>query len=129
MHIACWMTKATETHSEYVIRIIYSQKNCYANAPHCYAYTHVPCPANLFNILGIIQNNLIETFKRNESPIYYLKIQTFVIKYVNNVIFRIKLYIQGVPGVKVSISGFISRANSESPMSPTHWSDSQRLLS
>jgi hypothetical protein len=35
MRIAYWMTKATDTHSEYVISVTYSQKNCYANAPRC----------------------------------------------------------------------------------------------
>jgi len=30
---ACWITKATGTHSEYVILIILHDKNVYANAP------------------------------------------------------------------------------------------------
>jgi hypothetical protein len=43
MRIACWMTKATDTHSEYVIRIAYSQKNGYGNAPQYYVYKHIAC--------------------------------------------------------------------------------------
>jgi hypothetical protein len=38
-------------------------------------------------------------------------------------------YIQGVPGVKVTTSGFNSRADSESKMSYTHGSNSQRFKS
>jgi hypothetical protein len=30
---ACWINKATGTHSVYVILIILKDKNCYANAP------------------------------------------------------------------------------------------------
>jgi len=76
MRIACWITKATYTHSEYVIRIICSQKNGYANALHYYAYTHIPYPANLFNILGIMRNNLFETKVRFTLS----KFKTFVIQ-------------------------------------------------
>jgi len=32
---ACWMTKATDTHSEYVILITFHGSSGYANAPHC----------------------------------------------------------------------------------------------
>ena len=38
-------------------------------------------------------------------------------------------YIQRVPGVKVSTSGFYSRADAESETSYTHWSNSQRFRS
>jgi len=38
-------------------------------------------------------------------------------------------FIQGVPGVKVSTSGFNSRADTESKMSYTHGSNSQRFRS
>jgi len=33
MRIACCITKASDTHSEYVIRIVFRGKNGYANAP------------------------------------------------------------------------------------------------
>jgi hypothetical protein len=36
MRFACWITKATNTHSEYVILIAFHVKNDYANAPQCY---------------------------------------------------------------------------------------------
>jgi hypothetical protein len=35
MRIACWVPKATDTHSEYVILIDFHYKNSYANAPEC----------------------------------------------------------------------------------------------
>jgi hypothetical protein len=35
MRLACWLTKATDTHSEYVILLFYDN-NGYANAPQCY---------------------------------------------------------------------------------------------
>ena len=39
MRIASWITKATDTHSEYVILIVFSGNNGYANAPQYYVYT------------------------------------------------------------------------------------------
>jgi hypothetical protein len=36
MRFTCWITKATDTHSEYVILIAFHGNNCYANAPQCY---------------------------------------------------------------------------------------------
>jgi hypothetical protein len=37
MRIACWVTKATDTHSEYVIRLFHY--NGYTNAPQCHVRT------------------------------------------------------------------------------------------
>jgi hypothetical protein len=48
MRIACWITKATSTHSEYVILIAFYCKNGCTNAPQCYVYTYIVC---LFNSL------------------------------------------------------------------------------
>ena len=43
MHVACWIPKATNTHSEYVILIAFPlQKNCYTNAPEYYVDTCLP---------------------------------------------------------------------------------------
>jgi len=36
MRIACWVTKATDTHSEYVILIVFHCNNNCKNAPQCY---------------------------------------------------------------------------------------------
>jgi hypothetical protein len=41
MRFACWITKATDTRSEYVILLVHG-KNVYANAPR-YRYTYVAC--------------------------------------------------------------------------------------
>jgi hypothetical protein len=41
MRIACWITKATDTHSEYVILLFHSN-NGYANAPQCYVTRTLP---------------------------------------------------------------------------------------
>ena len=43
MRLARWMTKATDTHSEYVILIVYHSNNDYAIAPQCYVYTYIAC--------------------------------------------------------------------------------------
>jgi hypothetical protein len=42
MRVACWITKATDTHSEYVILIAF-HGDCFANAPQCYVYPYVAC--------------------------------------------------------------------------------------
>ena len=39
MRIACWITKVTDTHSEYVIIIAAHCSKCYAEAPEYYVYT------------------------------------------------------------------------------------------
>jgi hypothetical protein len=38
-----WLTKATGTHSEYVILIAFHDTSGYANAPKCYVYTYIAC--------------------------------------------------------------------------------------
>ena len=42
MRIACWMTKATDTHSEYVVLIFFHGSCGYANAPECCVIRTVP---------------------------------------------------------------------------------------
>jgi len=37
MRIACWIPKATDTRSEYVILLLHRNRG-YANAPDCYVY-------------------------------------------------------------------------------------------
>jgi hypothetical protein len=39
MHLACWLTKATDTKSEYVNMLLFHGNNGYAKAPQC----HVTC--------------------------------------------------------------------------------------
>ena len=43
MHIVCWLTKATDTHSDYVILIAFPGKNDYTNVPQCYGYAYTTC--------------------------------------------------------------------------------------
>jgi hypothetical protein len=43
MHIACWIPKATETHSQYVILIVFHGNNGYANEPQFTLYVHCLC--------------------------------------------------------------------------------------
>jgi len=40
MHVACWITKAADTHPEYVIHFS-SGYNGYVKMPQCYIYMHV----------------------------------------------------------------------------------------
>ena len=42
MRIVCRITKATDTHSEYVILLFHCNRG-YANAPHCYVLSHIAC--------------------------------------------------------------------------------------
>jgi hypothetical protein len=50
MRFACWMTKATDTHSEYVILIALPRQNGYANVPHYYI------TRTLFLLLSLLRN-------------------------------------------------------------------------
>ena len=38
--ITCFITKPTDTHSEYVLLLLLYSNNGEANAPQCYDYTH-----------------------------------------------------------------------------------------
>jgi len=38
MRYACWITKATDTHSEHIILMLSHGNNGYANAPQCYVF-------------------------------------------------------------------------------------------
>jgi len=40
---ACWITKATNMRSEYVILIAFHGNNGYASAPKCYVNTYNAC--------------------------------------------------------------------------------------
>ena len=42
MRFACWITKATDTHSEYVILLLFHRNNSYANAPQYYVQRALP---------------------------------------------------------------------------------------
>jgi len=41
MCFACWITKATNTHSEYIILVYFHNKNEFAKAPKYYVYTYL----------------------------------------------------------------------------------------
>jgi hypothetical protein len=43
MRISCWITKATDTHSEYVILIIFHGNNGYTDAPQYHVYMYIAC--------------------------------------------------------------------------------------
>jgi len=41
MRFAYWITKATDTHSEYIIPIAFPHNNDCMNAPHCYVSKYI----------------------------------------------------------------------------------------
>jgi hypothetical protein len=42
MRTACWVHKATDSHSEYVIIVAFPQKEC-TNVPNCYVHAFIVC--------------------------------------------------------------------------------------
>ena len=48
MCILCWIPKASNTHSGYVILIAFPQQRGCTNTPHCYVYTYIGCPVDLW---------------------------------------------------------------------------------
>jgi len=48
MRVACCITKATNTHSEYVIFLLIHGNNVYTNAPECYVNTCISCLVQIF---------------------------------------------------------------------------------
>jgi len=62
MRIACWIPKATDTHSEYVTSLLFHRKDGGTSAPQCYVIRTLPPPFNHFFVattgLLIIQSSL-----------------------------------------------------------------------
>jgi hypothetical protein len=61
MHFACWITKAMNTHTEYVIMLFHGN-NGYMNAPQCYSYMpvlfmHEMWNSVLFNVCFVNLNS------------------------------------------------------------------------
>jgi hypothetical protein len=52
MRFACWITEATDTHSEYVILLFFGS-NGYANAPECYVLRTLPALFLLFVAMAV----------------------------------------------------------------------------
>jgi len=48
LSIACWIPKATNTHSEYVILLLFQGNNIYKNAPECYVICGLLALLNTF---------------------------------------------------------------------------------
>jgi len=44
IRIAWRKTEATNTHSEYVILMLFQWHSGYTNAPQCYVFTYIACP-------------------------------------------------------------------------------------
>jgi len=42
MRLTCWITTATNTHSEYVILVAFPMQSGYMNAPSCYVIRTLP---------------------------------------------------------------------------------------
>jgi len=61
MRIACWISKATDTHSEYVILLLFHRNNGYANAPQCYVKRELPA------LLIVCVSNSKRTDERNST--------------------------------------------------------------
>jgi hypothetical protein len=41
MRISCWVVKATDTYTEYVILTAFPRENASANETQCYVYSHI----------------------------------------------------------------------------------------
>ena len=63
MWFACWITKAIDTHSEYVIVISFFHANIgLANAPQCCVYTYIPSLV-VFILIRCILNCVMSVIK------------------------------------------------------------------
>jgi len=50
MRFACWITKATNTHSEFVMFFAFTQKKCAREAPYFHVYTKIAYPVIDMNV-------------------------------------------------------------------------------
>jgi len=66
MRNSCWITKATDTHSEYVMFVAFPRQQCYTNAPHLCVH----CLLLLFDKwIGLHTQGVVETGSdTNEFP-------------------------------------------------------------
>jgi len=51
MRIASWISKATDTHSEYVIIIAFQLRQCLREWASMLRYTYVSCPVHCFSLV------------------------------------------------------------------------------
>jgi hypothetical protein len=58
MRLACWITKATDTHSEYETPLVFQDNNGYANAPKSYVIHTLPVMLNINKITGFMLSSL-----------------------------------------------------------------------
>jgi len=58
MRIACWITKATETHSEYVIRIAFPLHNRLRERVSMLGYTYIDCIVICCSTVGALCHKL-----------------------------------------------------------------------
>ena len=63
MCFVCWIKRATNTHSEYVILIVffYCNNNC-TNAPRCYVYTYISYLVFCLSLWPSIRRNRLTDF-------------------------------------------------------------------
>jgi len=84
MRFARWITKATETHAEYVILIAFHCSNGWKNAPHCYVIRTLPfwssrdlgSRANFRNVVVVASWCKAQSDQCVISPSEALKIET-----------------------------------------------------
>ena len=74
--IACWVTKATNTHSKYVILIVFHCTKCCTQAPQCYITRALPVLVILFKIALCVLVN----FVRNQVLYHYCALLMSLIK-------------------------------------------------
>ena len=68
MRIACWITKATDTHLEYVILLLFRCNNGYVNVPQCFVIRTLPVWL-VFMLVTIISYYL---FPIPPPPLFFL---------------------------------------------------------
>jgi len=69
-HIACWITKTTNTHSQCVIIIVFHCKSSFKNAPQYYVDTQVACLVWVYFDADQINRNNAGCFLTIQSFIY-----------------------------------------------------------
>jgi len=64
MRLACWMPKATDTHSEYVILSSHGKNGC-TDTPQCYVHRYISCLVKLYSHLCL---GLLNGLRPSHSP-------------------------------------------------------------
>jgi hypothetical protein len=82
-HFSCWIPKATNTHSEYIILIVFSRQQCLLERFSMLRYTYTACLVLLFSLFIFLTPHYHVITR--ESEVLYLIIMRYNSKHISKI--------------------------------------------